>query len=47
MLAVLLAIAAVVYAIKNQRNNPGSYVSEPQQAKVQTDNIERATAPTN
>ncbi len=35
MLGVLLVIAVMVYVIKNQRNNPGSYVSEPQQAKVE------------
>ena len=35
MLGVLLVIAVMVYALKNQRQNPGSYVSEPQQAKVE------------
>ena len=42
LLGVLLVIAIMVYVIKNQRNNPGSYVSDPQQAKVETNGGELA-----
>ena len=38
ILAVLLVIAVMVYVLKNQRNHPGSYVSDPQQARVETQN---------
>lgn len=40
MLGVLLVIAVMVYVLKNQRQNPGSYVSDPQQAKVEASNGE-------
>ncbi len=42
LLAVLLVIAVMVYVLKNQRNHPGSYESEPQQAKVETQGGELA-----
>ena len=45
LLAVLLVVAVMVYVLKNQRNHPGSYVSGPQQVKVETQNGELAQDP--
>ena len=36
LLLALLLVAALVYVIKNQRNNPGSFETTTQQAKIES-----------
>ena len=45
LLAVLLAVAALVYVIKNPRNNAGSYEGQSQKAAIETQAPESRETP--